>query len=104
MNFNKHVAPPKWEFGYWGQTINNWYRDGLPPVQYPEIPAEITAPTSTLYTAAWTCQGGKMLPNGFPVMVGGLYWHLRNARPRRVATMESDERVRLTLRKVRFAC
>lgn len=64
----------KWEFGYWGQTINNWYDEGLPRKEYPTIPAEITTPTSTLYTKAWTCQGGKVLPNGIPVMAGGLYW------------------------------
>lgn len=74
MNFNRSVAPVKWEFGYWGETIENWYRQGLPRKRYPEIPAEITTPTSTLYTAAWTCQGTKKLPAGFPVMAGGLYW------------------------------
>ena len=29
LNFEP-VAPPKWEFGYWGGTINNWYAQGLP--------------------------------------------------------------------------
>ncbi len=74
MRFNRKVAPVKWEFGYWGGTINNWYAHGLPRKRYPEIPTEITTPTSTLYTAAWTCQGTQTLPEGFPVMAGGLYW------------------------------
>jgi len=74
MNFNRQVSPPKWEFGYWGGTVNNWYQQGLPRHQYPVIPSEITTPTASLYTAAWTCQGGKVLPNGFPVMAGGLYY------------------------------
>jgi hypothetical protein len=74
MSFNTRVPTLKWEFGYWGGTINNWYAQGLPRRQYPKIPNEITTPTSTLYTAAWTCQGTSVLPNGFPVMAGGLYW------------------------------
>jgi uroporphyrinogen decarboxylase len=74
MNFNRSVGPVKWEFGYWGGTINNWYAQGLPRRQFPQIPTRITTPTSTLYTAAWTCRGTDVLPNGFPVMAGGLYW------------------------------
>lgn len=74
MNGNPRVAPLKWEFGYWGGTINNWYAQGLPRKHYPEIPTRITTPTSTLYTAAWTCQRTDKLPEGFPVMAGGLYW------------------------------
>jgi hypothetical protein len=74
MRFNRRVPPVKWEFGYWGGTINNWYAQGLPRKRYPEIPTQVTTPTSTLYTAAWTCQGTQTLPEGFPVMAGGLYW------------------------------
>lgn len=76
MNFNPDVAALKWEFGYWGQTINNWYEQGLPKTTYPAIPKTITTPTSTLYSYAWSdkCQGRDRLPSGFPVMAGGLYW------------------------------
>jgi len=76
MNFNADVRSLKWEFGYWGKTINNWYEQGLPKNQYPQISKEITTPTSSLYTFAWSdkCQGRDRLPNGFPVMGGGLYW------------------------------
>ena len=74
MSFNTRAGPPKWEFGYWGATVNNWYAQGLPKRRYPAIPTQITTPTSTLYTAAWTCQGTDVLPNGLPVMAGGLYW------------------------------
>jgi len=74
MNFNTDVRSLKWEFGYWGDTINNWYAAGLPKIDPPRIPDEITTPTSALYTAAWTCQKLDRLPSGFPVMAGGLYW------------------------------
>jgi len=76
MNFDTDTRSLKWEFGYWGETINHWYEQGLPEHHYPEIPKEITTPSSTLYTFAWSdkCQGRKRLPNGFPVMAGGLYW------------------------------
>ena len=30
------VAPPKWEFGYWGGTIRRWYGEGAdPPRRHP---------------------------------------------------------------------
>lgn len=76
MSFNTSVKSPKWEFGYWGQTINSWYESGLPKKQYPKIPKEIITPTSTLYTFAWSDKGAgrEGLPKGFPVMAGGLYW------------------------------
>jgi uroporphyrinogen-III decarboxylase len=76
MNFNPDIRSLKWEFGYWGETINNWYAQGLPRHHYPEIEKHITTPTSTLYTYAWSNRGRGVnrLPNGFPVMAGGLYW------------------------------
>ena len=76
MNFNTGVRSLKWEFGYWGETINNWYAQGLPRKRYPEVETNITTPTSTLYSFAWSnkCQGVSRLPNGLPVMAGGLYW------------------------------
>ena len=70
----KKAPPPKWEFGYWGETIDNWYDQGLMKKQYPEIDRDITTPTRSMFLPAWqTVQGGK-LPKGIAVMAGGLYW------------------------------
>jgi len=74
MKFNRSVGPPKWEFGYWGATVHNWYGSGLPRHRYPELSRRITTPTSSLYSTAWTCGGTGLLPNGIAVMAGGLYW------------------------------
>lgn len=74
MNFNTRVPTLKWEFGYWGRTLDNWYVAGLPKEHYPDIPKKVTTPTSTLYAAAWNCQSTDTLPAGLPVMAGGLYW------------------------------
>ena len=30
INFKDAPRTMKWEFGYWGQTISRWYREGLP--------------------------------------------------------------------------
>jgi len=76
MDFNTDVRSLKWEFGLWGGTLNNWYEQGLPQKQYPEIETNITTPTSSLYTYAWSDRqkGRRRLPDGMPVMTGGLYW------------------------------
>ncbi|MEN8158334.1 MAG: uroporphyrinogen decarboxylase family protein [Bacteroidota bacterium] len=74
MNFNPEVHSLKWEFGYWGETIKNWYDSGLPKKHVPYPNPAITTPTSSLYSKAWTCQGPEVLPNGIAVMAGGLYW------------------------------
>lgn len=81
MNFNKRVRAPKWEFGYWGSTIKNWYREGLPEDKYPQIPTKITTISASLYTTAWIHghenikPGEKIeLPNGIGVWGGALYW------------------------------
>ncbi len=74
MQFNLSVRSIKWEFGYWGQTIKNWYASGLPQKRYPELPLTATTPTSSLYIPAWTHQSEVELPNGIGVMAGGLYW------------------------------
>jgi len=73
-NFNPSVQTLKWEFGYWGETIKNWYAEGLPQHRYPPLPAEITTPTSSLYIPAWTCRGDGVLPNGTAVFGGAAYW------------------------------
>ena len=73
-NFSSNTPTLKWEFGYWGETIKNWYAQGLPQQRYPPLPAEITTPASSLYIPAWTCRGDGVLPNGIAVMAGALYW------------------------------
>ena len=82
-SFNKAAVPPKWEFGYWGDTINHWYEEGLPKKNPPRIPKTITTPTASLYTPCWNSYGGgrapagrapARLPAGIAVIGGGLYW------------------------------
>lgn len=72
LNFTPDVSPPKWEFGYWGDTINNWYDEGLPKNKYPEIPKKITTPTASLYNPCWNSIRGSRLPVGIAVIGGGL--------------------------------
>jgi uroporphyrinogen decarboxylase len=75
MNFNTGVPTMKWEFGLWGETVDNWYRDGLPKHHYPELPDPDDSrrtPTSHLYSTAWTSLG--TMPKGIAIMAGGLYW------------------------------
>lgn len=78
VNFNTNVPTMKWEFGYWGETINNWYRSGLPKRNPARIPTTYTSPTSSLYTKSWTCANRFVAPGeypqGMPIMAGGLYW------------------------------
>ncbi len=74
LNFNPRVTPPKWEFGYWGDTINNWYEEGLPRREFPRIPINITTPTASLYNPCWNSIKGERLPAGVAVIGGGLYW------------------------------
>lgn len=76
MKFNTNVETVKWEFGYWGETLKKWYEQGLEQVEPTRIPDKITTPTSTLYTYAWSdsLRGRDVLPNGYPVTAGGLYW------------------------------
>jgi uroporphyrinogen decarboxylase len=74
MNFNPNVHSIKWEFGYWGKTILNWYSQGLPLKKYPVLNKNITTPTSSLYATAWTNGGVDKLPNGIAVTAGGLYY------------------------------
>ena len=73
MNFNPDVHSLKYEFGYWGETVDNWYRSGLPKKRYPVVEKRITTPTSSLYSAAWRCQKSDHLPKGIAVTGGGLY-------------------------------
>jgi uroporphyrinogen-III decarboxylase len=73
MNFNTSVHSIKWEFGYWGETINSWYKQGLPKKICPVPDATITTPTSSLYSRAWTSIKTDTLPKGIAVTGGGLY-------------------------------
>jgi len=50
---NKKISSVKWEFGYWGKTLNNWYSEGLPLDNYPVVPLNIVNSTASLYTAVW---------------------------------------------------
>lgn len=73
-NFNTAASAPKWEFGYWGQTIDNWYEEGMPKKNYPQIPQKISTPTASLYNPCWNSIKGDKLPAGIAVLGGGLYW------------------------------
>jgi len=78
MEFNPNIRPPKWEFAYWGGTLNRWYAEGLPRKHYVRLANEITTPTSSVYLTAWKSLEHKILngeiPNGMIAMGGGLYW------------------------------
>ena len=90
MRFNRSVSAPKWEFGYWGATIERWYAEGLPQHAYPTIPTHIETISSSLYTTAWCHEWRKTrdlfeltyrerrrripLPAGIGVWGGALYW------------------------------
>jgi len=80
-NFNTNIKSIKWEFGYWGKTVNKWYKQGLPQKNPALIPSEISSPTASLYTKAWTCENKfryknsiKGFPDGIAITGGGLYW------------------------------
>ncbi len=30
LDFNKDVHSLKWDFGIWGEAVDNWYAQGLP--------------------------------------------------------------------------
>lgn len=74
LNFNTDVSAPKWEFGYWGKTIDNWYEEGLQKKSYPKIPTDVTTPTASLYNPCWHSVKGGKLPAGIAITGGGLYW------------------------------
>jgi hypothetical protein len=77
-NFNTSVPTMKWEFGYWGGTINNWYKSGLPKRNPAVIPNTYTSASSSIYTKSWTCENRYVkegeFPQGYAIMAGGLYW------------------------------
>ncbi|MBN1488281.1 MAG: hypothetical protein JXA69_00060 [Phycisphaerae bacterium] len=73
-DFGQSQRTLKWEFGYWGETVKNWYAQGLPRNHYPLPRKETTTPASSLYIPAWTCRGDDYLPNGIAVFAGAAYW------------------------------
>ena len=92
MNFNTRVSPPKWEFGYWGENYENWYKEGLPRIDYPTVPA----PSGThvdLYGPCWRTATGGSLPAGIAVLGGGLYY------PTQSFVLDSDVRTALSMDK-----
>jgi hypothetical protein len=68
------AAPPKWEFGYWGQTCTNWYAEGLPMHDEPHPLTEVTTASSSLYIPCWNTLPRGKLAAGIAVLGGGLYW------------------------------
>jgi uroporphyrinogen decarboxylase len=72
--FRARVSPPKWEFGYWGENVENWYAEGLPRRHYPRLPRGISTPTSSLYLPCWKSIHTGRLSSGLAVIGGGLYW------------------------------
>ena len=72
-NFNPSVKTLKWEFGYWGEAVDNWYDEGLPRNNYPQIQTSVTTPTSSLYVPCWASVKTGKLPAGIAVLGGGLY-------------------------------
>lgn len=81
MNFNPSVHSVKWEFGYWGDTLNNWYAQGLPKKNFAEIPNVVTTPSTSMYTVVWHCKnryreakGTQAYPAGIGITGGGIPW------------------------------
>lgn len=78
INFNTSVIPPKWEFGYWGEVIDKWYKEGLLKKNYPHIPKKISTPSASIANTAWNSIKGDKLPAGIAVDGGGLYFPSNN--------------------------
>jgi len=94
MNFNTAAGSLRWEFGYWGATLDRWYGEGMEKRDYPRIdppPLIQKTPTSHLYLPAWTRVKRDGLPPGIAVMAGGLYW------PSQGFPLDSDVRRQLDM-------
>jgi len=76
-NFNKKVPSVKWEFGYWGGTINNWYEQGLPKNNYAKLPDKYTTPATSSYVMAWNSENkflkDDQYPQSMPITGGSVY-------------------------------
>ena len=92
MNKNQSAITLKWNFGFWGSAIKNWYTHGLPEKNYPKLSTDISNTTYSLYTAAWTLGSRKKklnnsrieLPDGIPV------WGGANAQPNQGCPLAID--------------
>lgn len=75
---NPSIPAMKWEFGYWGETINNWYKEGLKRKDPAVIPSDYTTVSSSVYTKTWTSQNKHVAkgeyPAGYAITGGGLYY------------------------------
>lgn len=56
VDMDPSVPAMKWEFGYWGGTLNRWYKQGLPKNNYVLTPAEYTTPHASVNTYGFTCK------------------------------------------------
>jgi hypothetical protein len=78
MSFRAGVRPPKWEYAFWGETLNRWYAEGLPRTRFVLLPGPLTTPTASLYATAYGRQAELLqkgiLPRGQAVFGGGVYW------------------------------
>jgi hypothetical protein len=78
MNGDSGTGSLKWEYAYWGATLNRWYREGLPRKQFVQTRDLSSTPTSSLYLAAYNRNSDKLkagvLPDGLAVFGGGVYW------------------------------
>jgi hypothetical protein len=88
-DFRARVSPPKWEFGYWGENIENWYAEGLSRRRYPQLPHGTSTPTSSLYLPCWKSIHTGKLSTGIAVIGGGLYW------PTQAFPIDNDVRTEL---------
>jgi hypothetical protein len=92
MSFNTSVAPPKWEFGYWGANYDNWYEEGLSKQRYPRVPGKSNTHVD-LYAPCWQSIKTERLPAGIAVIGGGLYW------PTQAFLLDNDVRNELDMHK-----
>ena len=78
MHGNPQAGSLKWEYAYWGATLNRWYAEGLPRERYVQTVERAGTPTSSLYLAAYDTNKHKIrqgtLPEGLAVFGGGVYW------------------------------
>lgn len=63
---NSGVPALKWEFGYWGQSLNNWYREGLPKKNFAPVPTQYSDISNSLYTYAWLARNKYIKPGEYP--------------------------------------
>jgi hypothetical protein len=93
IHFRSDICPPKWEFGYWGETVDNWYGDGLVKKDYPKIPKQVSTPIASLYNPAWNSISAEKLPSGIAVTGGAMMF------PTQSFPMDNDIRAAVDLDK-----